>query len=237
METRSRTRLLRRAVITAALGALVVPASAGAATKTPVITKVTPKNVSVGETITIHGKNFRSGKAKNTVLFKRDKWQGPVRQGGPLDEEEDHGRGPEVAREVHGRQERQADRQPLPAARADDEAVQALHDREGLPDDRPGEGQADRRRRDRHGHARPERRQRRRRPQQRLRAGRHQDRPGQGRHATATARPTASSTPRPSTSTTTSTVARRRRCPTRASARTRTRSTRATRTPTTTVTR
>ena len=73
METRPRTRLLRRAVITAALGALVVPASAGAATKTPVITKVTPKNVSVGETLTIHGKNFRSGKAKNTVLFKRDK--------------------------------------------------------------------------------------------------------------------------------------------------------------------
>ena len=72
METRPRTRLLRRAVITAALGALVVPASAGAATKTPVITKVTPKNVSVGETLTIHGKNFRSGKAKNTVLFKRD---------------------------------------------------------------------------------------------------------------------------------------------------------------------
>ena len=73
METRPRTRLLRRAVITAALGALVVPASAGAAAKTPVITKVTPKNVSVGETLIIHGKNFRSGKGKNTVLFKRDK--------------------------------------------------------------------------------------------------------------------------------------------------------------------
>ncbi len=73
METRPRTRLLRRAVVTAALGALVVPASAGAAVKTPVIKKVTPKNVSVGETLTIHGKNFRSGKAKNTVLFKRDK--------------------------------------------------------------------------------------------------------------------------------------------------------------------
>ncbi len=73
METRPRTRLLRRAVITAALGALVVPASAGAATKTPVITKVTPKNLAVGETLTIHGKNFRSGKGKNTVLFKRDK--------------------------------------------------------------------------------------------------------------------------------------------------------------------
>jgi hypothetical protein len=72
METRPRTRLLRRAVITAALGALVVPASAGAATKTPVIKKVTPKNVSVGETLTIRGKHFRSGKGKNKVLFKRD---------------------------------------------------------------------------------------------------------------------------------------------------------------------
>jgi hypothetical protein len=74
MEIRPRTRLqLRRAVLTAALGALVVPATAGAAVKTPVIKKVTPKNVNVGETLTIHGKNFRSGKAKNTVLFKRDK--------------------------------------------------------------------------------------------------------------------------------------------------------------------
>ncbi|HEX6025384.1 MAG TPA: IPT/TIG domain-containing protein [Solirubrobacter sp.] len=73
METRPRTRLLRRAVITAALGALVVPASAGAAVKKPVIKKVTPKTVSVGETLTIHGKYFRAGKGKNTVLFKRDK--------------------------------------------------------------------------------------------------------------------------------------------------------------------
>lgn len=73
METRPRTRLLRRAVVTAALGALVVPASAGAAAKTPKITKVTPKTVSVGETLTIRGKNFRAGKAKHSVQFKRDK--------------------------------------------------------------------------------------------------------------------------------------------------------------------
>src|SRR5215217_2225151 len=73
METRPRTRqMLRRATVAAALGALVVPATASAATKTPVITKVTPKNVSVGETLIVNGRNFRVGKGKNTLLFKRD---------------------------------------------------------------------------------------------------------------------------------------------------------------------
>jgi len=58
--------------MTAALGALLVPATAGAATKTklPVITKVAPKSVAVGENLTVYGKNFRKGKGKNRVLFK-----------------------------------------------------------------------------------------------------------------------------------------------------------------------
>jgi hypothetical protein len=74
MELRSRTRLqLRRAAMTAALGALLVPATAGAATKPPVISKVTPKSVKVGDTLTISGKYFRKGKGKNKVMFKRDK--------------------------------------------------------------------------------------------------------------------------------------------------------------------
>src|SRR3954451_2998442 len=74
METRPRTRLLRRALVVTALGALVVPATADAAKKTklPVITKVTPKSVNVGDTLIITGKNFRVGKNKNTVMFKRD---------------------------------------------------------------------------------------------------------------------------------------------------------------------
>src|SRR3954471_24562373 len=73
MVLRPRTRLqLRRAVLTAALGALVVPATAGAATKAPVISKVTPKGANVGNKLTITGKNFRRGKAKNSVLFRRD---------------------------------------------------------------------------------------------------------------------------------------------------------------------
>jgi hypothetical protein len=75
MELRSRTRLqLRRAAMTAALGALLVPATAGAASKhTPTITKVTPASTSVGKTLTIQGKYFRRGKGKNSVVFKRDK--------------------------------------------------------------------------------------------------------------------------------------------------------------------
>jgi hypothetical protein len=72
METRSRTRLaLRGAAVLAALGALAVPATAGAAVKTPVITKVTPKNVNVGEKLVITGKYFRRGRGKNRVLFRR----------------------------------------------------------------------------------------------------------------------------------------------------------------------
>jgi hypothetical protein len=74
MELRSRHRLqLRRAAMTAALGALLVPATAGAAAKkTPSVTKITPKTAHVGQVLTITGRNFRKGKGKNQVLFKRD---------------------------------------------------------------------------------------------------------------------------------------------------------------------
>jgi len=73
MVFRPRTRQLRRAVVVAALGALVVPATAGAATKkTPVITNVTPKTAYVGAKLTITGKNFKRGKAKNSVQFRAD---------------------------------------------------------------------------------------------------------------------------------------------------------------------
>ena len=56
MDTRPRTRLLRRAIVVAALGALVVPATADAAKKTklPVITKVAPKTLNVGDTLVDH---------------------------------------------------------------------------------------------------------------------------------------------------------------------------------------
>lgn len=74
MELPARTRLkLRRAAITAALGALLVPATAGAATiHPPTITKVAPKSVAVGQTLTVYGKSFVRGKGRNSVLFRRD---------------------------------------------------------------------------------------------------------------------------------------------------------------------
>ncbi len=60
--------------MTAALGALLVPATAGAATKkTPTIRKVAPKTMNVGDTMTLTGNYFRRGKGKNSVLFKRDR--------------------------------------------------------------------------------------------------------------------------------------------------------------------
>jgi hypothetical protein len=73
MELPSRTRQqLRRVALSAALGALLVPATAGAATKLPTVSKIAPKAANVGDTLTIQGKHFRRGKNKNTVLFKRD---------------------------------------------------------------------------------------------------------------------------------------------------------------------
>ena len=68
--------MLRRAGLMVALTALLVPAVAGTATadaksKAPVVKRITPKRVFVGETLSIHGKHFRRGVNKNTVAFKR----------------------------------------------------------------------------------------------------------------------------------------------------------------------
>jgi hypothetical protein len=67
--------MLRRAGLLAALTALLVPAVAGttanAKTRAPVVTRITPKHVNVGETMTIRGHHFRRGLNKNTVAFKR----------------------------------------------------------------------------------------------------------------------------------------------------------------------
>ncbi len=67
--------MLRRAGLLAALTALLVPAVAGttanAKTRAPVVTRITPKHVYVGETLTIRGHHFRRGLNKNTVAFKR----------------------------------------------------------------------------------------------------------------------------------------------------------------------
>jgi hypothetical protein len=82
MELRSRIPVYaRRAALLGALGALLAPATAGAATahaskakkkKYPVVTSVRPMETNIGKTLTIRGKNFKRGRNKNTVLFKRD---------------------------------------------------------------------------------------------------------------------------------------------------------------------
>jgi hypothetical protein len=68
--------MLRRVGLIAVVPALLVPAVAGttvAAAKThaPVVKRITPKHVFVGETLTIRGRYFRRGINKNTVAFKR----------------------------------------------------------------------------------------------------------------------------------------------------------------------
>src|SRR5918994_6336938 len=81
MELRSRIPVYaRRAALLGALGALLAPATAGAATahaskkarKYPVITSVRPMDTNVGKALTIRGRNFKPGRNKNTVLFKRE---------------------------------------------------------------------------------------------------------------------------------------------------------------------
>jgi hypothetical protein len=79
MELRTRTPLLRRAAMMAALVALAAPATAGAApnkaktkVKAPVVTSVRPLDVAVGEWLVLRGRNFVRGANKNTVVFKRD---------------------------------------------------------------------------------------------------------------------------------------------------------------------
>jgi hypothetical protein len=83
MELRARTLLPRRVATMAALGGLAASALALAAPeadakakakkpKLPVVTKVAPLDVAVGEVLTIKGRNFVRGRNKNTVVFKRD---------------------------------------------------------------------------------------------------------------------------------------------------------------------
>src|SRR5688572_6183981 len=76
MELRARTSpTLRRAGLLVALAALLVPVTAGTATaeakSAPVVKRITPKKVFVGETLTIKGRHFRRGVNKNIVAFKR----------------------------------------------------------------------------------------------------------------------------------------------------------------------
>jgi hypothetical protein len=72
----SRIRTITTVAVSAA-AVLALPAGPAVAKKKkkaptyPVITKVTPMNVGVGDLLTIKGKGYRPGKNKNTVVFKR----------------------------------------------------------------------------------------------------------------------------------------------------------------------
>lgn len=64
----------RAPIVTAlALSLALLPAGAAHAASLPVITKVTPMQVEVGQTLTIKGRGFRSGKNRNIVAFKRSR--------------------------------------------------------------------------------------------------------------------------------------------------------------------
>jgi IPT/TIG domain-containing protein len=60
-----------RSLLLTALCLLVLPAGASAVSY-PSIKKVSPAKLGIGDKLTITGKNFRKGKNKNTVVFKRD---------------------------------------------------------------------------------------------------------------------------------------------------------------------
>ena len=62
----------------------------------------------VGEKLTIRGKNFRRGKAKNSVLVQARPAAGAVFVKADVDDQEAHGRGARQAREVHARHRRAA---------------------------------------------------------------------------------------------------------------------------------
>ncbi len=74
--------LSRRAAGVAALSALLAlvvglllpttDAQAARGSKAPVVTSISPKKLTVGEKLTIRGRHFRTGKSRNTVVFKRD---------------------------------------------------------------------------------------------------------------------------------------------------------------------
>jgi hypothetical protein len=68
----SRVQIISVALSAAAV--LAFPAGTAVAKKAPkypVVTKVTPMKVGVGDLMTISGKGFRAGKNKNTIVFKR----------------------------------------------------------------------------------------------------------------------------------------------------------------------
>jgi hypothetical protein len=64
-------RLLHITTLTVAAAALLPAGAAHGAKPLPAITKVEPLRLGIGDTLTISGKNFRTGNGANTVVFKR----------------------------------------------------------------------------------------------------------------------------------------------------------------------
>jgi hypothetical protein len=60
------------ALAASAVAGAVAPSAHAAKKRAPVITSIAPKDVAVGETLTIRGRNFLRGRDRNTVVFKRD---------------------------------------------------------------------------------------------------------------------------------------------------------------------
>ena len=66
-------RRLALPLLVAVAAVLALPAASPAATGPyPTIRSVAPKKLAVGETLTLKGRNYRKGKRRNTVVFKRD---------------------------------------------------------------------------------------------------------------------------------------------------------------------
>jgi len=60
------------AVVASAVAGVAAPSAIAKSARTPVVTGIAPKSVAIGQTLTVRGKNFRRGRGKNTVVFKRD---------------------------------------------------------------------------------------------------------------------------------------------------------------------
>src|SRR3954454_25265008 len=76
MDATRRTLRLRRVAMMASLAALLLPAGQAEVAhhhhklRVPVITRVRPMSLQVGQTLTGHGHNFRKGEHRNSVAFR-----------------------------------------------------------------------------------------------------------------------------------------------------------------------
>ena len=94
----------------------------------PVVKRVTPKHVFVGETLTIRGQHFRRGVNKNMVAFKRRARRSSSCAAETGHHQASEGRAAQAAREGPARPERHAGADAAPGPRALRALRQALHE-------------------------------------------------------------------------------------------------------------